>query len=136
MAVKQYHNYVLFNFRNRAAEADPQDLWSALRIIRPPSCSVSPSHTPPLQAATQEPSGSQGDCLFSGESYHPTTIQSALTLEEHSRFGRAMDCFLYHRSLSQRFWPQGLVALREQRTLVLQGWFSGQETTHRNVSVL
>lgn len=47
-----------------------------------------------------------------------------------------MDCCLYHKSLLQKFWPQGLVARREQRMLVLQGWFSGQETTHRNVSVL
>lgn len=71
LAVKQYHNYVLFNFRNRAAEADPLGSAGCFEANKASIlCCVTFAHPEGWQAASTEPSGSWGCCLFSRKGGH------------------------------------------------------------------
>lgn len=45
LAVKQYHNYVLFNLRNQAAEADPLGSAGCFEANKASILCPSPSHT-------------------------------------------------------------------------------------------
>lgn len=120
LAVKQYHNYVLFNFRNRAAEAEPLGCVGCFEDKKPLSSAKLPSHAD-RHGGHQRTFRVLGTLFLPRESY---CLNSNTTCFHTRRWqvGRVTYYFLYHKSFSQKSWSQGLVAVREQRTLVFKGW--------------